>query len=466
MPDDTTIAAEATPPPPAGAPPRKPTGKIAELPRAQRDMINLMLADGKTYKAVATEMAKHGISLNGENVSNWYDSGFQHYLRHRDWLTDIATMRENADDILEGYDPLKFHQAVNHVAVSQIFKSLRDEKLTNDPLSHTRALNALSRLSREALVFKKYEDARSDAQARELAQCDPNRVIDRNAIFAATERALGFAASPGPIGPDLNEYFARSSRGDEAQSSTDPAPQTDPEPGKDAFHSVPDPCNSPSPNIDRSPIQESKSPSISPVAQIKHQKSKNKNTMNPSLQHSSPAASTPSVMDGINPSGSVAPQESTNPAIQQSTRPVELCRDCSTPLPSLLPNGTRPHRRCPGCDVLLHPPGSTFDRCQFCDAAQALIGDNERLTDFCARCNNVLPPPGRRFLTHCPGCGLDVGGPTSGGSRVITRCPDCRANLPLLEPPSPASPKSDEGGSSFPPGGAGADSTAPLPVSV
>src|ERR1043166_4042436 len=44
-------------------------GKIAELPQEQKDMINRMLDDGKTYKVIELEMAKLGVSLNGENIS-------------------------------------------------------------------------------------------------------------------------------------------------------------------------------------------------------------------------------------------------------------------------------------------------------------------------------------------------------------------------------------------------------------
>src|SRR6266568_1325666 len=40
---------------------RKATGKIAELPQAQRDLINQLLDDGSTYDKVRREMAQHGV---------------------------------------------------------------------------------------------------------------------------------------------------------------------------------------------------------------------------------------------------------------------------------------------------------------------------------------------------------------------------------------------------------------------
>src|SRR5947207_3375759 len=59
---------------------RKPRGKIAELPKSQRDLINNLLDDGATYKTIRAEMATHGVKLNAENVSNWFESGYQDHL--------------------------------------------------------------------------------------------------------------------------------------------------------------------------------------------------------------------------------------------------------------------------------------------------------------------------------------------------------------------------------------------------
>src|SRR2546422_11666421 len=56
-------------------------GKIPALPKHQRDLIDQILDDGGTYKVVELEMAKHGVSLNGENISNWFNGPYQDHLR-------------------------------------------------------------------------------------------------------------------------------------------------------------------------------------------------------------------------------------------------------------------------------------------------------------------------------------------------------------------------------------------------
>jgi len=84
---------------------RKPTGKIAKLPKAQRDLINQMLDDGATYKSIEIEMAKLGVSLNGENISNWFDSGFQLYLQHQDTASSTGSIhRECAPRSAQPFD--------------------------------------------------------------------------------------------------------------------------------------------------------------------------------------------------------------------------------------------------------------------------------------------------------------------------------------------------------------------------
>src|SRR4051812_35700393 len=79
----------------------KPRGKIASLPSDKRVLINRMLDNGATYATVAAELAKHGVSLNGQNLSNWYHSGFQDYHCRQEWLTQLTLLQENAADLPE-----------------------------------------------------------------------------------------------------------------------------------------------------------------------------------------------------------------------------------------------------------------------------------------------------------------------------------------------------------------------------
>src|SRR5437660_12301586 len=85
---------------------RKPRGKIAELPKTIRDLVNQLLDDGASYRTIRIELAKHGVKLNGENISNWFDSGYQIHVEHKLWLQNILAIRELAPDLLEDYNAI------------------------------------------------------------------------------------------------------------------------------------------------------------------------------------------------------------------------------------------------------------------------------------------------------------------------------------------------------------------------
>ena len=134
---------------------RKPRGKIAELPKTIRDLVNQLLDDGATYRTIRIELAKHGLKLNGENISNWFDSGYQIHVEHKLWLQNILAIRESAPDLLEDYNAINLHQAANQLATIQIFQALKSQKFNDNPLSYTRILNALARLGRDAIALTK-----------------------------------------------------------------------------------------------------------------------------------------------------------------------------------------------------------------------------------------------------------------------------------------------------------------------
>jgi len=127
---------------------------------------------------------------------------------------------------------------------------------------------------------------------------------------------------------------------------------------------------------------------------------------------------------------------------RQIKNPAGHCHDCATRFPPLFPTGARPYPACRACNARLYPPGTLFDYCQSCGAAQPLLSDNQRASSECRHCGSVLPPPGQRFLTACPGCGLRLCNVTNLNARITDRCPECRAELPLLEP-APTPPTSD-----------------------
>jgi hypothetical protein len=133
-------------------------GKIAQLPKEQRDIINRLLDDGATYKAVVREMDKHGVSLNGENISNWFNGPYQNHVQHQEWLAELRRARESAADLDELSSTPQFQANLLHLAMTEIFRALHEAQSKSDPSNYIRLFNTLARLSREALALRKYDD--------------------------------------------------------------------------------------------------------------------------------------------------------------------------------------------------------------------------------------------------------------------------------------------------------------------
>jgi hypothetical protein len=186
---------------PATLPPRRLKGKIAGLTKDHRDTINNLLLDGSTYAVVISRMAELGVSLNPENVSNWYQTGFQEYLQRLEHLDFQRAKYEAASDLIQNIDVSKIPEAGLQTAAAQIY-DLLDRftpadiagSLADEPDRYIRMVDSLSRLTREALLIQKYSDARARAALRQL---DPNRELDQGenrAIVRHVDRLFGLAS--------------------------------------------------------------------------------------------------------------------------------------------------------------------------------------------------------------------------------------------------------------------------------
>jgi hypothetical protein len=128
--------------------PRKEVGKIAGLPKAVRDELNLQILNGSTLRACAQWLNGHGPAdevriakgwgeFNEENVSNWRQSGYATWEKARHRFDDLKlkaearmtlrsqleaegmdmndanTLRlvELADSLLDDFDPAALREA-------------------------------------------------------------------------------------------------------------------------------------------------------------------------------------------------------------------------------------------------------------------------------------------------------------------------------------------------------------------
>jgi hypothetical protein len=191
---------------------RRLKGKIPSLTQAQRDAINALLLDGATYAVVVQRMAEQGIHLNQENVSNWYQTGFQNHLAHLERADYQRARYEAASDLLKDTDTSRLPQAGLQTAAAQIYDLLGHfssaavaQNVADDPDKYTRIVNSLSRLARETLALQKYQDACARAKAALQPMLDPKRELtesETRAIVRSVDRVLGLASEDDDEEPD------------------------------------------------------------------------------------------------------------------------------------------------------------------------------------------------------------------------------------------------------------------------
>ena len=168
--------------------PRSPRGKIARLPKATRDKLNVMLRDGLKYDDIRDNLGDEAKNISSRNISNWHTSpSYERWLLERDWLENLRLDQESAFDLLDDFDAAKFNEAALQLAVTRLFLAFRhidagdlNQKLGGNAQSFARLVNALARASRETTNIEKYRDACAKAVAAELKQMNVDWDLNDN----------------------------------------------------------------------------------------------------------------------------------------------------------------------------------------------------------------------------------------------------------------------------------------------
>ena len=139
--------------------------KIARLPKADRDFINDLLDDGFTYGQIVQELQELDPPLpypiSERNLSGWYATGYQEYLRHQERLEILTSRFDFALDLAQSYGPEKLQALTLQMAAIRICEFLTQTSLADpetDSSIYLRLLSALPRITKEALNVKKYQD--------------------------------------------------------------------------------------------------------------------------------------------------------------------------------------------------------------------------------------------------------------------------------------------------------------------
>ena len=217
--------------------PSRSKGKIAALPTDQRRLINQLLDHGVTYKVIAAEMAKLGVTLNGENLSNWFNSGYQEHVRNREWRDELRSLRESAADLADPDDTAQFQQSILQLGLMEIFRALNFGQLQPDSPNFFRLFSALTRLSHEALALRKYTDAHANEQARHHNYADSSSDLQSEVLERILEPGPGIKPDPNSSSPDLSQPLDAPKA--EVAGESLPPVSTAPEPDEDQSTATP-----------------------------------------------------------------------------------------------------------------------------------------------------------------------------------------------------------------------------------
>jgi len=115
-------------------------GKVAHLPKAVRDKINLMIQDGVTYPAIIQRLGEEGKGLNVMNLSRWKDTGYQDWLLEQAFIARTRARQETPGELVRDFDATEVNHAALQLATLHIFETLRD--LAPAPGSYSHSLSS------------------------------------------------------------------------------------------------------------------------------------------------------------------------------------------------------------------------------------------------------------------------------------------------------------------------------------
>ena len=187
-------------------------GKVARLPKAARDKINLMILDGIPYLEIIRKLGKAAKGLTDQCLSTWKAGGYVDWLKEQQRVEDCRLSQELAMDLARENTGIESFQASNKIAAALICEALVElgadtlrKAIAADPLNGLRMLNTLSRLTTGGLKCERH----LATEAERKAKLHPQKRAKRGGITPGTRRRVEkelklMCAQPPQILPNLS----------------------------------------------------------------------------------------------------------------------------------------------------------------------------------------------------------------------------------------------------------------------
>ncbi|HWH70354.1 MAG TPA: hypothetical protein VNT26_13290 [Candidatus Sulfotelmatobacter sp.] len=138
-------------------------GKIARLPKLERDMVNRMLFNHLPYHKIVDALDEVGIRVTERNVSNWKTrGGYKEWCLEQDRAIQVRLLQDNLTDYLRKTDASQVPEVGLQLAATYLSDFLLQpearQQLATDPDKFARLVAMLCRLTGRIQNLQKYRD--------------------------------------------------------------------------------------------------------------------------------------------------------------------------------------------------------------------------------------------------------------------------------------------------------------------
>jgi hypothetical protein len=156
-----------SPPAAASLPERHRNGKIARLPKLERDMVNKLLQNNTPYSKIAWALAECGIKVTERNISNWRTrGGYKEWSAEQENQLRLAHIQDHLTDYLRKHDAEQLPEVGLQVAATQLTSLLMNPQsagpLLADPGKYSKIVEMLDKCSARLAEMqeKRYDNLR------------------------------------------------------------------------------------------------------------------------------------------------------------------------------------------------------------------------------------------------------------------------------------------------------------------
>jgi hypothetical protein len=199
----TTAPLQALQTPPPG---KTRNGKIAHLPKLEREMVNRMLANNLSHSKIVTALQERGFTVTVRNVSNWKTrGGYNEWRLAQEHALELRTFQDNLTEFLRRHDASELPEvglqsAATNLSAILLRPDLMRELISN-PEKYSKLIELQCRLARELQALQKNRDdaARSLGRqyAPELLKRQNEREVER------IREVMSAKGGKGPRDPDI-----------------------------------------------------------------------------------------------------------------------------------------------------------------------------------------------------------------------------------------------------------------------